>query len=109
MVNADRYLIISGQRTYFYDQKQYYLNEIDRLTKIFEKAYFKKRKYKSKSEDLEKDILKFTSKYDADIEYLRKKVNLKFCLRLAQNELIVLLKQMLIITYFLKCTKVMTL
>lgn len=31
LVNSDIYLLLSGQRNYFYEQKQYYINEIDNL------------------------------------------------------------------------------
>jgi hypothetical protein len=37
LVNADKFLLVSGQRNYFFDQKAYYQSEIDRLTKMYQK------------------------------------------------------------------------
>jgi hypothetical protein len=44
LINADRFLLLSGQRTYFYEQKIYYMKEIERLSEIYQKAYHKKTK-----------------------------------------------------------------
>jgi len=46
LVNADSFLLISGQRSYFFEQKIYYLREIARLEKLYTKFRIKKHDYK---------------------------------------------------------------
>lgn len=75
LVNADKYLIISGQRNYFYDQKNYYLKEIERLTEIYQKAYFKKRDYKKKLIEKDQEIIKVSDNLQMEITFLRNKIS----------------------------------
>jgi len=48
LVNADIFLLISGQRSYFFEQKIYYLKEISRLEKLYNKFRIKKHDYKNR-------------------------------------------------------------
>ena len=56
LVNSDRFLIASNQRSYFNDQKNFYTHELQRITKLFEKAYHKKRAFKKKNKLLQKQL-----------------------------------------------------
>jgi hypothetical protein len=48
LINADVYLIISGQKNYFFDQKTYFISEIERLNKLFKKTLISKNKWKNR-------------------------------------------------------------
>jgi hypothetical protein len=74
LVNADRFLLASGQRNYFYEQKQFYLTEIDRLQHIYQKAYFKKREYKKQVQEKNLVLQKQAENFNKEIMFLRKKV-----------------------------------
>lgn len=74
LVNADRFLMSTGQRSYFYDQKNYYLSEIERLTQLYQKAYFKKREYKKKFTEIDVNFDKHKKLMEEEINYLRERV-----------------------------------
>ncbi len=74
MVNTDRYLLASGHRNYFYQQKDYYLNEIKRITEMFEKANYKKIIHKKKIADLTEQMQREVNRLEKDIKYFREKV-----------------------------------
>jgi len=74
LVNADRYLIVSGLRNYFYDQKNYYLNEISRITALNENSKFKKKSFKRNLKDMQGKLEKETERLNKDIKYFREKV-----------------------------------
>ena len=74
LVNADRYLIVSGLRNYFYDQKNYYLNEISRITALYENSKFKKKSFKRNLKDMQGKLEKETERLNKDIKYFREKV-----------------------------------
>jgi len=71
LVNSDRFLLVSNQRSYFNDQKNFYKFEIERLTNLYEKAYHKKRSYKKNYKEL--IVLKedLVLKYEREIMYLK--------------------------------------
>lgn len=73
-MNTDRFLIVSGQRNYFYQQKDYYIGEIDRITDLFEKSRYKEidsaRKYKEIKENMDHEV----ERYEKEIKFLREKV-----------------------------------
>ncbi len=64
----------SNQKTYFYDQKEYYLYEISRLQKIYEKAYFKKKNYKKTINSLHVQQDEISRKYERENIYLKQKL-----------------------------------
>ncbi len=76
LLNADRFLLVSGQRNYFYQQKEYYLEEINRIGNILDKVKYKKKHYKKKwTEDCaEKDLE--ISRLEKDIIFFREKVKI---------------------------------
>jgi hypothetical protein len=74
LVNADRYLIVSGLRNYFYDQKNYYLNEISRITALHENSKFKKKSFKRNLKDMQEKLEIETDRLNKDIQYFREKV-----------------------------------
>ena len=51
LINADRFIMISGQRGYFYEQKEFLSLEIERLNNLYKKNYYKKREWKKKYND----------------------------------------------------------
>jgi hypothetical protein len=74
LVNSDRFLIVSGQRNYFYSQKQFYLNEIDRLNELYQKVYFKKRDYKKKMQESQTEMKRSIELLEKELKNLRNKV-----------------------------------
>jgi len=75
LANADRLLIASGQRNYFYEQKEFYLTEMRRLTDIFQKAYIKKRNYKSTLKEKEEQFKKAMESCNQELIFLREKIS----------------------------------
>ena len=74
LINADRYLIVSGHRNYFYDQKNYYLAEIARISELYENSKFKKKYYKRSSIDMKAQMEREIGRLEKDIQYFRDKV-----------------------------------
>ena len=74
IVNADRYLLVSGQRNYFYDQKIYYTSEIERLTALYQKHYYKKRELKKTLVQLKEDFSQQKIRLEKDLGFLREKL-----------------------------------
>jgi hypothetical protein len=74
IVNADRFLIVSGQRNYFYEQKDYYLEEIPRLRGLYEKNKLKKNEYKRNCKDIQSNMDNLVERLENDIMFLREKV-----------------------------------
>lgn len=74
LVNADRYLIVSGHRNYFYDQKNYYLSDIARITELYENSKFKKKSYKRSLTVMEGQLEREMERLNKDIQYFREKV-----------------------------------
>lgn len=78
MLNADRFSIASGHRNYFYDQKTFYINEIQRISELMEKQKYKKREYKKLTVDIKIQMERETERLEKDIEYFREKVIILF-------------------------------
>jgi hypothetical protein len=74
LVNADRYSLASENRNYFYDQKKFYLSEIERITKLYEKQYNKKQELKSRIRTLSEQHSKERNTLGKEIEFLREKL-----------------------------------
>ena len=66
--------MISGHRNYFYEQKTYYLNEISRITQLYEKVNFKKNKYKKEVKENSQNFEREKERLEKDIQYFREKV-----------------------------------
>ena len=74
LINTDRFLILSGQRNYFYQQKNYYLNEINRIGNVLDKANHKKKKYKKILLEERDNTDRQIKRMEMDILYFREKV-----------------------------------
>jgi hypothetical protein len=75
LVNADVFLLISGQRNYFYDQKVYFMNEIERLQQLFQKNKNKKREWKKKFQESELYSRNSVIKLENELFLYREKEN----------------------------------
>ena len=75
MINSDLYSIISGHRNYFYEQKAYYISEINRITLLYDKVNFKKTKYKKELREITQNLEMEKERLEKDIQYFREKVN----------------------------------
>jgi len=75
LINADRYLISSGHRNYFYEQKNYYLAELARITELYENCKFKKKSYKRSLKDMQGQLEREMERLNKDIQYFREKVS----------------------------------
>ena len=62
LINADRFIMISGQRGYFYEQKEFLSLEIERLNNLYKKNYYKKREWKKKYNDSNNEYLQNKNK-----------------------------------------------
>ena len=74
LVNADKFLLLSGQRNYFYHQKEFYTKEIERITDLFEKIRYKKIAYKKRFIEIKDNMDREVERLEKDIEYFREKV-----------------------------------
>jgi len=75
LINSDLYSIISGHRNYFYEQKAYYISEINRITLLYDKVNFKKTKYKKELREITQNLEMEKERLEKDIQYFREKVN----------------------------------
>jgi hypothetical protein len=67
-------MVVSGHRNYFYDQKNFYLSEITRISDLMEKAKYKKRAYKKSSKDMQGQMDREIARLEKDVDYFRDKV-----------------------------------
>jgi hypothetical protein len=67
--------MISGHRNYFYEQKAYYVTEINRITLLYDKVNFKKTKYKKELKEIRQNLEREKERLEKDIQYFREKVN----------------------------------
>ena len=74
LVNADRFLVTSGQKSYFYEIKLQLTIEITRLTELNQKLYYKKKEWKRKYLDNLNESLKLRNKMEKDLEGYRQSV-----------------------------------
>ncbi len=68
--------MISGQRGYFYEQKNFFQQEVERLNEMFKKNYYKRQKWKNKYYELNNELIQTKNKLEKEIESLREKVKL---------------------------------
>ncbi len=66
--------MISGHRSYFYEQKAYFMAEISRITQLYEKVNFKKAKYKKEVKEISQNFEREKERLEKDIQYFREKV-----------------------------------
>ena len=72
LVNSDRFLLISGQKAYFFEQIEYYKRELIRLETLYNKFHFKKKFYKDKYIEKDNEVNSITSRFENEILELRK-------------------------------------
>lgn len=77
-MNTDRYLILSGHRNYFYNQKIFYITELERIGNLLDKIKRKKKNYKKKYLEIKENNDSTIARLQKDIQYFRDKVNLEF-------------------------------
>ena len=74
LINSDRFLIASGQRTFYSDKNSVLQLEVERLNSLYKSNYFKKKEWKKKFIEKEKDMEKTVNKLEKELENYRKKV-----------------------------------
>ena len=80
VANADIFLLLSGQRKYFFDQKEYYRNEIDKITNSNCKLIKESDELKSILCEKTEEIFTLNKKYQVKIDELRAKLSVdKIC------------------------------
>lgn len=76
LINADRFLLVSGQRFYFYEQKKNLQSEIERLNELYKKYYYKKKKQKVDVAEMKEKLAKSISRYESEIAIYKSRVSL---------------------------------
>ena len=76
IINADRFLLASGQRGYFYEQKRTLSIEIERLNNLYKNYYYKKKTWKKKYIDKEEENVNRFIKLENEITAYKKKVGM---------------------------------
>jgi hypothetical protein len=74
LVNADRFLLVSGQRGYFYEQKKNLMIEIERLNDLYKSYYYKKKEWKKKYIDKEEENVKKVNKLEQELNLYKNRV-----------------------------------
>lgn len=74
LVIADIYLLLSGQKNYFFNQKIYYINEIERLTQMYQRQHARKREYKKLLTSIKETRDRTEKMLNDEIRYLRDKI-----------------------------------
>jgi hypothetical protein len=75
LINSDRFLILSGQRSFYTEKSTILQREIERLNDLYKENYFKKKEYKKKFLDKEIQMVKVVGKLEKELEIYRAKVN----------------------------------
>ena len=79
LINSDIFLVLSGQRNYFYDQKAYYLNEISRLQELYTNCNNLINDLRSQSRDKEMELDHLRSKLESELyEYKQRDATARF-------------------------------
>lgn len=87
VANADMFLLLSGQRKYFFDQKEYYINETDRVTKLNVK-FSKEIERLNQVIRLSKNELEESNlRHQREVEELRKRFSTSFSIKEVQTDL----------------------
>ena len=75
ILNSDMYLILSGQRGYFYEQKKFYLSENRRLANVVNQKQMRKKYYKELLKEHKILFQKEKDKHEEDVNFLRDKLS----------------------------------
>ena len=71
ILNSDMYLILSGQRGYFYEQKKFYLSENRRLANVVNQKQMRKKYYKELLQEHKILYQREKDKHEEDVNFLR--------------------------------------
>ena len=72
LINVERFLIMSGQRKYYFDQKKYYINQINKLQELNTNSLSKIKENEDKYKKLYKEYFDYRQKADKEIsEYIK--------------------------------------
>lgn len=74
LINADRFLLVSGQRSYFYQQKDNYIFQIEKTRELFEKCRVKKKHFKKINKEIKALMSSEAVRFEKEISFLREKV-----------------------------------
>jgi len=66
--------LISGHRNYFYQQKDYYVGELNRVTDLYDKTRFNEAEISKKYKELKENINSDVERYEKEIKFLRDQV-----------------------------------
>ncbi len=78
LFNTDRFLLASGHRNYFYQQKDYYTGELDRISDLFNKSRYREIDLSKKYKEVKENMQYETERFEKEIRFLREKVNYFF-------------------------------
>ena len=73
LINVDIFLIASGQRGYFLEQKKHFQNEMTRLTRVTFETESKKKKWKDKYLEQVSESAVIAERLNKELEYFREK------------------------------------
>ena len=71
LVNAERFIIASGQKNVMYEQKFQFQKEIERLTILYNKNYFKKKELKKNYKIMQQEMINIKKTYEMEIKKLK--------------------------------------
>ncbi len=77
LINSDRFLLASGQKNYFFQQREHLQSEIDRLQTLYYKFHFKKNMYKDKWIESQNESNALIVKYTTQIEEFKRIVSVE--------------------------------
>ena len=75
ILNSDIYLILSGQRNYFFEQKKFYVQENRRLAGLVNHKQMRKKYYKDLLKENDLKFQKEKAQLEEDITFLRDKLS----------------------------------
>ncbi len=78
LVNAERFIVASGQKNVMYEQKFQLHKEIERLTILYNKNYFKKKEWKKNYKLKQQEMINCIKNYELEIKKLKEIVMLLY-------------------------------
>lgn len=82
LINLERFQLISGQKNFLTQQRQKLALEVDRLNILYKKNYFKKKDWKQKYIEKDKEIKSLINRYENEIQKYQKRVKIMNNLRI---------------------------
>jgi hypothetical protein len=78
LVNAERFIVASGQKNVMYEQKFQFQKEIERITILYNKNYFKKKEWKKNYKLKQQEMINCIKNYELEIKKLKEIVILLY-------------------------------